>query len=90
MLKSPEQSHPSKQESAEFQKPTQEQLQTLLEKLHRLPDISDRVSFVKQHIERIQHESATGDDAPRLYGLLESELKQLNEELAELPDSIEL
>ena len=78
------------QDEAEFQKPTQEQLRVLYEKLSRFPDLSDRISSIKEQIERIQHEAATKDDAPRLYKFLQSDLNKLNEELAGLPDSIEI
>ena len=80
----------SGQEIEGFQKPTLEQLYKLSDKIHALPDISYRISSLIHHIDRIQHEATTGDDSPDLYRRLGFELKQLNKDLAELPDSIEI
>ena len=89
MTKSPEQSKFSKPETEE-RKFTPEQFESLEKTLQLFVELEGAVQDVKTVLGWVRGESYTGDDHPEKHDVLRTRLRQLNEKLKEIPDSIEL
>ena len=90
MSKGAERHNPS--ENSESQRLTPEQLTELWMKLEPLKELSidNAIALAIRQVERLQSESATQDDSPEKYGSLREYIADLNEQLAKLPDQIEI
>jgi len=90
MTKGAERHNPSP--DSESQRLTPDELTELWVKIEALREVSvdNAIELVVRQIERLQLESATKDDTPQKYAVLRGYVADLNEELAKLPDSIEI